>query len=380
RSQLTACAGSSSAACAAVNSDRAGAQQLATAADAVALGIANVYGTKAGEGSPLSPVGGSAVQKAVEDRLASLAASFGGFLGSPQSGTSWISARPTGAPLVGANDFQKIVTDSAFGIAVLPFSTVELKKIGDVELGGKLLLLDSFGAAVPQRVEPRGFNYRVSLGGMYRFGSGQLENVDDPNDIGTGDSQNDIEGSIYTDLLFGRRFWLSAVGRYGVQQPDAQYRRIPLVPGEPFTTFDRRGAVSRDLGDYIVGEFTPRFAITEGLMASANFTYYRKAEDHYTGSIPSVDADGNNITIDAAALDIGTARTEQRLFGAITYSTLASYYRGRASLPVEVSYTFGRVTAGNGNAIAWTTHALGLRVYSRIFGGADSRPTRTKRP
>lgn len=380
RAQLTACAGSTAASCSAINADRAGATALAASAEAAAKGIASVYGTKAGEGSPFSPVEGSFVQNAVKTRLSTFATSFAGFLGAPTGGgTTWIDARPVGAPLIALKDLQSIITDSTFGVGMLPLSTAEIKKIGDVELGGKFLLFDTFGARPPQRVDPRGFNFRLSVGALYRFGSGQLENVDDPNDIGTGDSQNDVEGSVYTDFLFGRRFWISAVGRYGVQQPDAQFRRIPLVPGEPFTTFDRRGAVTRDLGDYIVAEFTPHVAITEGLMASANFTYYKKGDDHYTGTINTFDSLGTTIPVSASGLDVGTSRMEERIFGAITYSTLASYYRGQATLPLEVSYTYGRVAAGNGNTTAWTTHAIGLRVYVRLFGGADSKPSRPAR-
>ena len=380
RAQLAACAGSSDPGCAAINADRAGAEQLAGAADAVAQGIANVYGTQAGEGSRLSPVAGSAVQLAVANRLAALATSFGGFLGAPSAGTTWVDARPVGAPLMALGDFQTIVTDETFGIRALPFSTVEIKKIGDVELGAKLLLFDSFGGGIPQRIEPSGVKYRLAVGGVYRLGTGQLESADDLNDIGTGDAQTDIEGSLFTDVLFGSRVWVSAVARYGVQQADAQPRRIPSVPGEPFPAFYRRQTVTRDLGDYISAEVTPRYAVTDALLVSASYRYYSKPEDAHTGSFQVQDLEGHDVTIEASALDAGTARTEQRILGALTYSTMAAYYRGGASIPLEVSYTLGRTTSGSGNVAQSMTHALGLRVYARLFGAEESRPARPAPP
>ena len=378
RGQLAACAGSSDPACAAINADRAGAEQLAGSAEAVAQGIASVYGTQAGEGSRFSPVAGSPVQLAVAGRLAALATSFGGYLGSPTAGTSWIDARPVGAAPLALGDFQTIVADETFGIAALPFSTVEIKKIGDVELGAKLLLLDSFGGAVPQRIDPAGVKYRLSLGGVYRMGTGQLESADDLNDIGTGDAQNDIEGSLFADLLFGSRVWVSAVARYGVQQADVQPRRIPSAPGEPFPSLYRRHTVTRDLGDYIAAEVTPRYAVTDALLVSASYRYYSKPEDAHSGTFQGQDLEGNDVTIDASLLDAGTARTEQRLLGALTYSTMAAYYRGGASIPLEVSYTLGRTTAGSGNVPQSITHAIALRVYARLFGGAESRPARPR--
>lgn len=376
RGRLATCAGSSDPSCAAINANRAGAEQLAGTADGVAQGIATVYGTQAGEGSRFSPVANSPVQAAVAGRLAALATSFAGFLGPPTAGTSWIDARPVGAAPIALDDFRTIVADETFGIAALPFSTVEIKKIGDVEVGAKLLLLDSFGGAIPQRIAPGGVKYRLSVGGVYRLGTGQLESADDLNDIGTGDGQNDVEGSLFADLLFGSRVWLSAVARYGVQQADVQPRRIPSVPGEPFPGLYRRQTVARDLGDYVAAELTPRYAVTEAVLVSGSYRYYSKPEDAYTGTFQAQDIDGRDVTVDASLLDAGTARTEQRLLGAITYSTMAAWYRGGASIPLEVSYTLGRTIAGSGNVPQSVTHAIGLRVYARLFGGAESRPER----
>jgi hypothetical protein len=78
-------------------------------------------------------------------------------------------------------------------------------------------------------------------------------------------------------------------------------------------------------------------------------------------------------------LDAGTERREQRYMASISYSTMAAYYRGRASIPMEVTYSFGQSLSGVGNQPKQFVQGVGLRFYSRLFGGADSRPARPVR-
>lgn len=371
---LASCTGSAAPECAAINADRARATQLAGSGAMVVSAIGRVYGTRAGEGARFAPVEGSALQNDVFARLASLSTAFAGFLGAPSGRANWVDARPIGAPLMGLADLNAIVSDSAFGIGAVPLETVERSHIGDVEVGAKILLYDGLGARPPQRVDSRGFKFRLAVGGVYRRGTAQLDSPDDFADIGSGDGQDDIEGRVFADLLFGRRFWASIVARYGVQQADEQYLRITDTPNAPFAPLYRRQYVGRDLGDYFVGEFSPRIGITDALMASATYSYYRKGEDSYTGSFPVTNLAGESVTLDASALDAGTARTEQRLVAGFTYSTMAAWYRGRSTLPLEVSYMVGQSMRGTGNAPKTFTQAIGLRVYARLFGSAESRP------
>ena len=380
RTQLIACVGSVTPSCAAINADRPRATQLAAAAAAVALSIEKVYGSKAGQLSRFAPAGNSALQLAVENRLKALSADFLALLGAPANRADWLVDRPVGAPLMGLSDFNRIVSDSAFGIVAAPIETVERSHIGDVEAGIKVLLYDGFGGGVPQRLSPTGVKLRLSVGGVYRIAAAQYESADNFADIGTGDSQNDIEGRVFADVLFGHRFWASVVGRYGYQQADAQFFRIPAAAGDPFPPLYRRQFVTRDLGDYVAGEFSPRYVLSDALMLSATYSVVSKGEDAYTGSFPTTNLAGESVTLDASVLNAGTARTEQRVVGAVTYSTMAAYYRGRSKLPLEVSYSVGQSLAGSGNALKNFTQAIGLRVYARLFGGEDSRPTRVARP
>lgn len=373
---LASCQGSNAPECSAINADRARAAQLAADAAAVAAAVGNVYGTREGQGARFAPVEGSRIQTDIAARLSALSGSFSALLGAPTGREAWILTRPVGAPLMGLDDFTAIVSDSAFGIAAVPLETVERSHIGDVEAGIKVLLYDGLGARPPQTVDYTGLKFRVAAGAVYRRGTAQFQSADDFADIGTGDAQDDIEGRLFADVLVGRRFWASFVGRYGVQQADAQFLRIPDQPNAPFAAGYRKQFVSRDLGDYFVGEFTPRVSLSDALMFTATYSYYSKGEDAYTGQFPATTLDGGSTTLDASILNAGTARTEQRLVGGFTYSTMAAYYRGRAKRPLEVSYVFGQSLGGSGQAMKTFTQAIGLRLYIPLFAAPEARPRR----
>ncbi len=375
QTQLASCMGSTAPECAAINADRARATQLATSGAAVAAAVSAIYGTKEGEGSRFAPVQGGAIQKDIAARLIALSTDFGGFLGAaPGSRTGWITQQPVGAPLMGLADFNTIVSDSSFGIGAVPLATVERSHIGDVEFGAKLLLYDGLGAQPPQRPDYRGLKFRLAVGGAYRLGTAQYQSADDFADFGTGDAQDDIEGRVFADVLFGRRFWASFVGKYGVQKADQQWERIPDAPHAPFPALYRRQYIGRDLGDYVAAEFSPRVSLSDALMFSATYSVYSKKADSYTGTFNVTDLAGDPVTLDASILNAGTERREQRLVAGFTYSTMAAYYRGQAKRPLEVSYVVGQSLGGTGLAIKQFTQAIGLRLYIPLFAAPEARP------
>ena len=359
---LQQCAGSTAPACSAVNADRAGAQALVAAATSAAAGMEDVYGVSAAKpGSRLSPVERSRVQVDVLARLTALSSGFTTFLGAPPAGSAWIAARPVGAAPIGYADFQRLLTDEAFGIVADSLVSVETSRLGDVELGAKFLVFDSFGSEAPQRLTGRRTGWRLAVAGVVRLGTGGKDSVDHFADIAAGDGQRDLEGRVFADLVLGRRLWGSVVARYGVQQADELVRRIPAAPHEPFPAADRRVTVRRDLGDFVSLEVSPRLVISDHFALGGHYRYYAKGEDRYTSPA------GADPGIDAAVLGLGTKRSEQRVLASVTYSTLSSYFRRRARTPLEVGMSFGRTISGTGNAPAQSLAALTLRLYNQLF-------------
>lgn len=364
--ELARCLNSTDPSCNAVNADRAAASALAQDALAAASAVASVYGTAAAAGSPLVPVAQTSIHQSVLARLATFDTQFTNFLGAPQTGT-WISAAPVAAPPVAMADFQRVLTEPVFGIAGRPLADVEHSHLGDIEIGAKLVLFDTFGHT-PGRPVPRKAGMRMAVAGLYRLPTGQRDRADDFADIGTGDAQPDIEARGFVDLMLGRAFWTSAVVRYARQLSDQTTLRITDSPGMPFPARFRTQTVTRDLGDVFEFEISPRVAPNETFSLSANYHYRSKAADTYSGFAGTVPgADGAPVMLDASTLGIQTATHLQRVGMALTFSTVRAYGERRSRWPMEVSLAHTQIISGEGVPKTFAT-TVTFRVYRRLFG------------
>lgn len=379
-SELTRCQQNSDPTCAAINNDRTGAAALLSQAAAAATSIGRVYGTSTVRGSVLAPLATSDLHKAVGTRLGALATQFGAFLGSPANLQTWIDARPAGSVLMAHDDLQTILSDSAVGITGVPLGSVERSHLGDVSIGGKFLLFDSTRPTrgVTEGAEKRGG--RVSVSALYRLGMAQVESADDFADIGTGDGQADIEVAAYADAVFSPHFWASMVARYALQQADELPLRIGARPGDPFPPIHRRQLVQRNLGDAFSIDLTPRWSPSEQFSVAGTYRYWRKAADDYRGSFNVQDPTGAAVTLDASALNAATSQVEQRIGGAVTYSTLAAWQRRKALWPMEVTVLRWRSFAGSNTVTKFQTTAVGIRFYSRLFGAPVRPPAPRQSP
>jgi hypothetical protein len=163
------------------------------------------------------------------------------------------------------------------------------------------------------------------------------------------------------------------VGRYGAQLVDQRTYRIPDVARNPFIMKYREQVVSRDLGDYIELEASPRWVYNDYLSLSANYLYRRKGEDKYTGVFTTEDPSGEPITLDASILGVGTEQREQRIGGGASFSTLRAYDQGRSRIPIEVQFSHWQSISGSGYSPKQFTTQIQMRYYTRLFG-APLRP------
>jgi hypothetical protein len=353
-----------------VCADRARVEALVRTTRAFASGIAQSYGIGAdtARGSAFVPTVGSTLQDAIAARLASLNASFKSFI--PQL-PAWSSPAPAQAPLSAAG--ASVLLGDALGVN--PIGLVERSHIGDVEVGAKILLIDTFGGGAAAR-RSSGGGFRLAVGGLARLGTGQIDRPNELVDVGTGDGQTDLEANGVADFVFGRRLWASVAGRFGVQMKDEQLLRIPEVARNPFAAEYREQMVSRDLGDYIELEATPRYVYNDYLAASLLWTYRRKGEDTYTGTFAVTDVNGDAVTLDASILGVGTEQSEQRVGGGATFSTLRAFDRGRANIPIEIQLLHWQTVSGSGYTPKRFNTQVQLRYYTRLFGS----PLRPARP
>ncbi|MBA3560584.1 MAG: hypothetical protein H0W30_18540 [Gemmatimonadaceae bacterium] len=328
-------------------------------------GLVEVY-----EISAFVPTTGSAADVSIRSNVQALAATYTDVLGLRDSQNQPLisSAGPASARTIpGASALNAILTDPDIGFGTEPIATTVRTGIGDIEVGAKLQVINTLSEQ-QRLISPGGFHFRSALSGVARLGTGTPDSPDNLVDIGTGDGQTDIEARSQSDLVFGRKFWLSVVGRYGWQLSGQTVLRITDVTSPLVAAFGR-GEVERDPGDYAELEITPRFVFNEFFSVSGQYKYRRKEQDRHTGQFSSTDAVGDSVTIRPTILDANTEQRESRISAGISYSTVAAHRRGRVRYPLEVFVQHVESISGSGaNVPKIRQQIVQLRLYMRIFG------------
>lgn len=334
--------------CAPIVANPDAARALAAEAERLATHLTTLYGSDDDLGADFVPIAGSATSDRIVSQITSVAERLAGY---------GIQVLPTDAQPVGAAPLTPAHLDlTGVGAA----GQVERYGIGDVEVGGKLLLLDTFGP-LPRATRPRGLNLRLAVGGVFRYGRESADSVSTPLDIGIGDGQNDIEWRGWLDLGFGSRVVVSTAARYGVQLADEPVLALPGT--EP-------GVVERDLGDYLELEVSPRVSLGRSLAIAGFWELRRKDEDRVSGTLTSFDGQ----PVDAAALAVGTEARAQRAGVGLVLSTLDGYGQRLTDLPFDVSYLYTRTISGAGRLTPVSAeHRIAGRVYLRALGSARTR-------
>ena len=346
---------------------RANGPALVAAARQFSGGIAQLYGINASATNPFVPIENTTAQLAIESRVVAFSSNFQAF------GLPAINGRPTPAQSVlTVADAQRILTEAPFGVSADPLETIERSHIGDIEIGGKFLLFDTFVNRGTSRLTPTGVNFRASVGGIVRLGTGQPDSPRNFVDVGTGNGQTDVEFRAFSDVLIGRHFWTSFIGRYGIQMKDENEQRIFEVPEKTLTASYRQQVVERDLGDYYELEANPRWVLNDYFSATAHYMFRHKFEDSYSGTflIPGEETGIGDLTLNANTLNQQTEMREHRLGGGVSFSTVAAFQRGKMKIPLEVTYFHYQTTRGSGgNQPKIFSDQIQLRVYTRLFGG-----------
>ncbi len=351
--------------CPALLANRANAAALIANSRAFAAGVNQIYST-----SPFVPVVGTDAQLSIEARVQAFKALYSTFLG---AGNPITTNGPFASQArLSLRDAQTILTDPAFGIAAAPLESNSKSHIGDIDVGGKFSIYDSFGGSTEARMTPSGLNFRSAVGVTFRLPTGQIESPDNFIDIGTGRKATTVEGRWFGDVLLGSRFWESFIVRFNKPFADDRDMRIIDLPNLELAPLYRKQTVHRQLGTTFEFETAPRIVINDFLALSGWYLYRNHKQDDYSGTftIPAAVTGFSDITIDARTLDLETEQTEHRLGGGLSFSNLYSFEQGKAKIPFEVQYLHWQTVKGaGGNQPKFFTDQIQLRLYARIFGG-----------
>ncbi len=348
--------------CPALLAQEATARSLIATTRAFAAGVNAIYTT-----SPFVPIRNTDAQLAIEARVA--------FFRSTYANSFGINTITTTGPFAAQNtltlrDAQTILTEPRFGVEADQIRTVDRSHVGDIDIGGKFLILDTFGNTTAARMQPHGLNFRASIGGVVRLPTGQAESPNNFIDIGGGQGQTDLEGRFFADVLVGSRFWQSFILRYNNQLGDDQFMRITDLPNHNLVPLYRRQKVKRNLGNIFEFETNPRIVLNNFFAVSGQYVYRSKSQDKYDGTfnIPAAVTGFSDITLDASTLNLETETKEHRLGGGISFSNLYDFEKKKASIPFEVTYLHWQTVKGSGNVVKAFTDQVQIRLYARLFG------------
>lgn len=350
------------------SSDPNCAQLLAREGDVTALlqnsaqfatAFASVYGSSAQDrGAPVVPLAGSAADALVRARLAAYDSSFQAFL----STAPRITATPAAAGgVVGTNDLGTLLQNPAVAGFDSLSSTVRYGP-GDLELSARYLLFDGFADSAAGAV-PGGLHGRATLTGVVRLPTGQLASASNPLDIATGHGTTAAGARLALYWQWGGRFGLAAAGSYMQSFGKTKAGAFPSAIGAPFPPS------TADVYLYTPGavaavEIAPRLMITRLMGVNALYDVRHVAANDYGGltTVPG----GPPVTPVALVDGVTTAPgTLQSAGFGITYSTVTEYDRGRASLPIDVTFTHLEALSGAARMPKAYRDQIQFRFYYR---------------
>lgn len=310
------------------------------------------------------PVTGSVPGSLLQQRFDDLASGLTGL-----GATGIPSSVPLSAGLFDEESFESFLGGPVMRAQPLEDWTTPFA-LGDPEISVRALLLrrgfeaDSLGALPPVR-------FQLGGGLLLRLGMADQEDPARFFDVEPGDGQMDIETSLFGLLEVGRWAGAWAEIRYGIQSEGEVFRRI-AGPDEILPNYSRTAPVRWTPGDYLEMSLNPRFFLTPDMSFGIRYRFWSKGEDSYVLGDVNPDFQDPTVLPPAELLNAETESTLQELGFSATYSSVASYHRGEASLPLHVRITYFHPASGSGGQTPKGGRIqAGLTVFKSLWGGPD---------
>jgi hypothetical protein len=240
--------------------------------------------------------------------------------------------------------------------------------LGDIEAGAKIAWLEGPNEKERIALSP-GLHLRSSLSAFYRFPTGKADDPTNPFDVGTGSQRSAVTAASQTDIMVGRAFWISAIGRYG--WPGTVTRPVQIrPPGLPLSAAYPVIDATESGGNFYSLEASPRVVLGRYFSLGAQYAYAHRDASTFVGS-ETVIIGVDTVLVDASTLNGTTGGTAQYWSASATYSTIAAYLQGKTSMPIEISFTHtGTLSASGALPPNLVTNTVTIRVWVRLWGDA----------
>jgi hypothetical protein len=354
---VTRCAASPSAPeCSTIQGNEAAAAATAQRATDFATAVATAYGLNE-QTALVAPLAGSQLATAIEAQRAALAAQLAAFI--PGTTIGPLSTATTEFSYIDLQGRARTpgLLASDLGGGIDSIHTTERIGIGDVEINARFAVLDH----VPRdSVRPIGIQYRLVVGGLYRFATSRPDSARDLLDIGTGEGGG-AEGRVSLEVMRGHA-GATLAARYA--KSFARTVEVPLVgytiAGFPYPSF---GQVSRTAGDLLGFAAAPRLYLGNWLSFEGDYEMERVGAP--TFEAPAGEPCSFCVPPEGSVLPAAT--TVQRFGAGLRYSTVLSYLRRRAKYPIELSYHHLETVSGDASAPKISRDVIQLRLYYRLI-------------
>jgi hypothetical protein len=247
------------------------AQTLSGRASAFLTSAQAAYGA-----SPFFPLAASGTAQSLTQIASTLsadlvAAGLAGLTVPMAFATDWLTAER----------LQNLPATSGVGIDAAPILQTRkgLWAAGDIEVSALLRLLNNRGVA--EGGPTPSFGYSISVGFLARLPTALPE---DPNvllDIGTGDAQTDLEGSLIGSFSFGSAVGLTVGARYGQQGATTVTKRV-AAPEVVMPLAGTVQALTWSPGAYLGVEAIPSLHLTPELSITGHYRFFHKKRDAFS--------------------------------------------------------------------------------------------------
>ena len=331
------------------------------------LNATEVLGNAVGFRSALSamyetgfaPLGWSPTGVALQARLSNLATAF------DSAGVTGVPViLPLASALLTSEDFQRLVSDPAFGIvATNPMGPWRgLWGLGDIEVRAQARLFQSGGSDGSSR-------FTAGAGALVRLPTGTQGDAANLLDAGTGDAQTDVELRGWMNGRWLGRLGLWADFRYTIQLKGTTERRV-FDPDFTFSPLSSQVKLDWDPGDYQSVELAPWYRVAESMTLMAGYRYHRKGRDTFavaggdgTEPAPGTPAPDPEILVPHSEV------SSSRLMVGLVYNRATPTRDGRTGRPLEIRLVYRRVVGGSGGNVpnAGSIEA-GFRFFAELRG------------
>ncbi|MEX2181635.1 MAG: hypothetical protein WD771_06300 [Gemmatimonadaceae bacterium] len=328
--------------------------------------LAQTYGAQGLPGGlPYVPLVGSPGEVALRQRAAQFGEDF------TRYGVTDITPT-TGLPLAAQTPLsaEQLEAMVATVYGARPMTRTARTSLGDVDVGLRVKLFDTFAAGDTMRYGAARIGFRQTLGATYRFGNGVPDVPDNFIDVGTGPGHDALVLRSFTDVVVNDRLWTSITLGWVRGTPFTRAVRVPSSAHVEWLEPWREQLLAVSPGRMIELEVAPRWQLNEYLALGATWRARdRDADDTSMSDVAALDGYGHSEFLVTGPLDSRSAWTEQRIGLTFAYSSVAAVARGRARLPMEIAFTHEESVASSGGILPRRFEdRVQVRVYTRLFG------------